>query len=93
MDYKNFEFWNEEKLWKLRKEVLLGSLYYDDYENSFGIPVKVCCNFFDGFIEWCFIVESEYENGLNKFEDIYNKYDNVNELWDYFCGLEYPFGE
>lgn len=93
MDYKNFDFWNKEKLWKLRREILLGSLCYDDYENSFGIPIRVCFNFFDGFIEWCFIVESEYENGLNKFEDIYNKYDNADELWDYFYGLEYPFGE
>ena len=35
MNYKDFEFWTKEKLWKLRKEICLGSLYLHDYENSF----------------------------------------------------------
>ena len=26
-------------------------------------------------------------------EDIYNKYDNAEALWDYFYSVEYPFGE
>lgn len=92
MNYKDFDFWNKEKLWKLRKEVCLGSLYFSDYENSFDVPVHVCSYFFDGFIEYCFIVEEENENGLTVLQDIYDKYDNADELWDYFCGIEYPFG-
>lgn len=93
MNYKDFEFWSKEKLWKLRKEICLGSLYLHDYENSFGIPEDDCCSFFDSFIEWCWIVESEEENGLKEWEDIHKKYDNADELWDYFYGMEYPFGE
>ena len=93
MNYKDFDFWTMGKLWKLRKEIVLGSMYYSDYENSFGIPEKACCDFFDGFVEWCFIIESEKENGLTEYEDIYKKYDNAVELWDYFYGMEYPFGE
>ena len=93
MDFKDFEFWSKEKLWKLRKEICLGSMYYSDYENSFGIPEKTCLEFFDGFIDLCFIMESESKNGLTKYEDIYNKYDNAEALWDYFYSVEYPFGE
>lgn len=93
MDYRDFDFWNEEKLWELRKEICLGSMYYSNYENSFDIPKKVCCDFFDGFIDLCFIMESESKNGLTKLEDIYNKYDNAEALWNYFCAVEYPFGE
>ena len=93
MNYKDFEFWNKEKLWKLRKEICLGSLYLHHYENSFDIPAEICCNFFDGFVEWCWIIEEEKENGLKTWEDIYKKYDNADELWDYFYGMEYPFGE
>ena len=93
MNYKDFDFWNKEKLWKLREEICLGSLYINDYENSFGVPERVCCNFFDGFVEWCWIVESEEENGLTEWKDILDKYDNADELWDYFYGIEYPFGE
>lgn len=93
MNYKDFEFWSMGKLWKLRKEIVLGSMYYSDYENSFGIPEKVCCDFFDGFIDLCFIMESENKNGLTELEDIYKKYDNAVALWDYFYSMEYPFGE
>lgn len=93
MNYKDFDFWNKEKLWELRKEICLGSLYFSDYKNSFGVPMNVCGDFFDGFIDYCFIVEEENENGLTELKDIYDKYDNADELWDYFCGLEYPFGE
>lgn len=93
MNYKDFNFWSKEKLWELRKEIRLGSLYYSDYENSFDIPKDICSNFFDGFIEWCWIIEEEKENGLREWNDILNKYDNEIELWDYFYGIEYPFGE
>lgn len=91
--YKNVYNWDMEKLWKLRNEIILGSMLYDDYENSFGIPKNICCNFFDGFIELCFIMESESKNGLTELTDIYNKYDNAESLWDYFCSIEYPFEE
>lgn len=93
MDYKNYDFWTMGKLWRLRQEIVLGSMYYSHYENSFGIPEKVCCDFFDSFIEWCFIVEGEKENGFTEYQDIYKKYDNAMALWDYFCGIERPFGE
>ena len=91
MNYKNFEFWNKEKLWKLRNEICFGSMFYNNYRNSFDIPEKICFYFFDGFIDCCTIIENEKANGLKKHADICNKYDNADELWNYFCGLEYPF--
>ena len=30
-------WFKEEYLWELRQEIVLGSLYYADYRNSFGI--------------------------------------------------------
>ena len=93
MNYKDFNFWNKEKLWKLRKEICLGSLYIHDYENSFDIPAEICCSFFDSFCEWCWIIENEEEIGLTEWKDLLDKYDNADELWDYFYGMEYPFGE
>lgn len=92
MDYKDFEFWSQEKLWELRKEICLGSMYYSDYENSFGIPKEDCCAFFDGFIDDCWNIEGEKENGLTDYQDVYNKYDNAEALWNYFYSVEYPFG-
>lgn len=93
MDYKDFEFWSKEKLWKLRKEICLGSMYYSDYENSFDIPKKVCCDFFDGFIDLCFIMEENESEDVIELDYIYDKYDNAEALWDYFYSMEYPFGE
>ena len=93
MNYKNFEFWNKEKLWKLRTEICLNSIFYCDYENSFDIPKKTCFNFFDGFLEDCFIIEEENGNHLVGCEYIFTKYDNMEALWNYFCSLEFPFGE
>lgn len=95
MNYKNYDLWTKEKLWKLRKEICIGSLFYNDYKNSFGIPEKDCCSFFDSFIEDCWMIEDEKENEadkITKLEDLYAKYDNPDALWDYFYSMEYPFG-
>lgn len=89
-NYNDFEFWNTEKLWELRKEICLGSLFYKDYKNSFGIPEDICANFFDGFLDNCFDIEEERGNSFT-IETIYELYDNAEELWNYFCGLETPF--
>ena len=91
-NYNDFEFWNTEKLWELRKEICLGSLFYKDYKNSFGIPADICANFFDGFLDDCFYIEVEEGRGDNAtIESIYELYGNAQALWDYFCGLETPF--
>ena len=37
---------------KLRKQIVLNSLYVSDYENSYGIDPHVVQNYFDGFVEY-----------------------------------------
>lgn len=37
---------------KLRKEVRVGSLYIDDYRNSFGIDPHYLCDFFEAYEIW-----------------------------------------
>ena len=93
INYKDFEFWDMEKLWKLRGEICLGSLFLKDYKNSFGIPTGDCSNFFDGFLDDCFDIEIEEGRGDGiTIQTIYELYDNKESLWDYFSGVEYPFG-
>ena len=78
----------KEQLWKLRQEIVLGSLYTDDYNNSFNIDPSAVCNFFDSFIEDA--QSDDYGNPNNrKVED----YDNAEELYNYYLSCENPFGE
>lgn len=37
---------------KLRKQIVLNSLYLRDYENSYGIDPHAVQNYFDGFVEY-----------------------------------------
>lgn len=41
----------KEYLWPLRKEITLGSIYVDEYNNSFGISAEKVCDFFTSFVE------------------------------------------
>ena len=38
---------NKDQLWNLRRQIVLGSLYYSDYVNSYGIDCHPVCDFFD----------------------------------------------
>lgn len=40
-----------DELMKLRREICVGSIYYTDYRNSFGIPMKEVSCYADGFEE------------------------------------------
>lgn len=42
----------KDELWVLRQEIKLGSLFYADYRNSFGIDTHPVCDFFDGYLEY-----------------------------------------
>ena len=78
----------KEQLWKLRKEIVLGSIYVDDYKNSFGIEPKAVQDFFDSFIEDS-QVDDEGKPNNRKTEE----YDNAEDLYNYYSSCEYPFGE
>lgn len=89
-DYKSREYWNKSKLWKLRQEIVLNSLFTVHYENTYQIPAIDCENFFQGFIKYCFSLEKEKDGDLKIF-DIMEKYNNKKTLWDYFRSIEHPF--
>ena len=79
----------DEQLQQLRNEITLGSMYYDDYENSLGIDSHAVCDFFDGYLEYCY--EIMEEDGLNpEWDDVFEKYDNIDEISTYY---NYMFDE
>lgn len=92
--FKDFEFWTKEKLWQLRQEICLNSLYYSDYTNSFGIDTHKVCDFFDGFLDYCQddLIESTGKQ-YPTIEEIFEM-DTADNLWDYwYLFLECPFAD
>lgn len=76
---------------ELRKEIVLCSLYYADYENSFGVEKHSCFDFFDGYAE--FLGELMKEDGIsdNEYFDHVGLYDNDETLTEWFyCFEECP---
>ena len=84
----DFNDLTKEQLWELREEIVLGSLYINDYENSFGIDPEAVCGFFDSFIEDA----SQDDDGEYNDADI-EDFDNPDALYDYYSSCEYPFGD
>ena len=78
----------KEQLWKLRQEIVLGSLYTHDYDNSFGIDSSAVCSFFDSFIE-----DSQVDDFGKPIDREVEEYDNAEDLYNYYCSCENPFGE
>lgn len=82
----------DEIIIDLRKQIYLNSLFFSDYENSYGIDSHQVCNFFDGFIDY--ISELMDEDGMSD-EDFFNnldKYDTAGNLLDWYgCFDENPF--
>ena len=78
----------KEQLWKLRQEIVLGSIYINDYKNSFKINPESVCSFFDSFIE---DAQQDDDGNFNnrKTED----FDNAEELYNYYLSCENPFGD
>lgn len=80
-----------EQLWKLRQEVCLGSLFVDDYRNSFGLTAKSVCDFFDGYIEFLWDIAQDDHGRQTTFEDVY-ALDSDEYLYEwYLCFDEDPF--
>ena len=80
----------QAQLWELRREIVLNSLYYSDYENSFGLDRRIVSAFFDGFLDF---IEEEMKEDIPGFTDAaffkhIPAYDNQEYLWQYFCGFE-----
>lgn len=78
------------QLLRLRKEIVLNSLYLRDYENSFGIDQKEVCNFFEGYVEYLYEVAGHEDIWLDIF-DLVKEYDNKQNLqdWHFICQSGY----
>lgn len=82
----------EKDLPKLRKEIVLNSLYYSDYENSFGYTTHSVCDFFDGYMSFLEeLARDETGKEYVEIEEIF-ALDNDENLYDWFCCFdEFPF--
>ena len=80
----------KENLWKLRKEIMLNSLYLSDYENSFGIDEEDLCYFFEGYLEDLeYLMEENIENYFDEmFFDYLGEYDTEDNLYSYYLDIE-----
>ena len=88
--------WTKEKLWKLRQEIKLGSLFISDYCNGFGVDPHKVCNFFEGFLE--FVEEEMREDHPDcddkDFWELLPDYDTPEYLLDWYsCFEEDPLAE
>lgn len=85
---KQFEDFSPEDLWALRKEIVLNSLFIADYQNSFGIKANSVCEFFDSFMSYA--QGEEREDGFEgeSIEEFFERYDNADLLWDWYCCYE-----
>lgn len=80
-----FDEMTREDLAKLRKDIILNSVYVEDYENSFGFSAKSMCEFFDGYVS--FLDELAEEDGVvieDTFE-FFDMYDNTENLYSWYC--------
>ena len=79
----------KENLWKLRKEIVLNSLYLSDYENSFGIDKEDLFYFFEGYLEDLgYLMEENIENYFDEmFFGYLGEYDTEDNLYNYYLDI------
>lgn len=78
---------NKETLWKLRQEIVLGSIYYHDYDNSFGFTANSVCDFFDGYLEELWYRGFEAYDEEVTFENAM-EFDTADDLEEWYESLE-----
>jgi len=81
---------NKIQLNRLRDDIVLNSLFIADYNNRYGIDPNDVCNFFDGYMSYLGELEKEkYGKELDNIEDFFNEFDNIENLWDWYCCIEW----
>lgn len=77
----------KQELQKLRNEITLNSLYTRDYENSFNIDTRQVQDFFDGWLEYCYLENEEYLSTLGHtqyYDELFKIANNIDLLYDYY---------
>lgn len=72
---------------KIRKEISLGSMYIDDYNNSFGIKPELLCDFFDEYLTYLGL--HELEDSPETLIDFYDNHTCTEISQDWVIDEEY----
>lgn len=86
---------SKKQLAQLRQDIVLNSLFIDDYKNRFNIDANDVCMFFEGYFEdLCYIAreelgEEEYKklNDDSFYDEIFKR-DNLDNLYNYYLSIE-----
>ena len=85
MEGRKMEKLTVNQLKQLRHEIVLGSIYMDDYNNSF-MSKEDAYNLFDGYMDYLGELMSEKIDGYkdNMYFDYFEVFDNIETLKDYY---------
>lgn len=81
----------KNKLWALRQEIVLNSLFMSDYQNSVGYTPQSVWAFFDGYMDYLDELATEEHGSDCSLEQVF-RFDNAENLeaW-YGCFESCPF--
>ena len=65
------------QLWRLRKDIVLNSLYLKDYENRYDIDPQEVCDFFKGWLDF---LEEDMKEEIESYDT--NDFFNYLDLFD-----------
>ena len=73
------------QLWRLRQDIILNSLYLNDYENRYDIDLREVNTFFDSYLNYLEDLMEEEIVGFKdeQFFDYLGQYDNRKNLIDW----------
>ena len=81
----------KQELQQLRNEITLNSLYTSDYDNSFNIDARQVQDFFDSWLEYCYLDNEEYLSefdGYQYYDKLFEIANNIDLLYDYYLSFE-----
>lgn len=75
------------RLWNLRRQIVLNSLFQDDYRNGYGIDPAEAQSFFDGYVEFLYGLAEEdgffKDHAKDDAFGVLGAYDTPQNLWGY----------
>ena len=78
---------HQDDLWKLRTEVVFGSMFISDYRNTFGFSPASVQQFFEGYEQH--LIELVKEDGYKSVTaELIDRYDNADQLFDYYWSIQ-----
>ena len=79
------------QLWRLRQDIVLNSLYINDYQNRYGIDPRIVCDFMDGYVEELCAMAQEDGVKTDNILDIIELYDNKDNLYNYVNAIDWGY--